>query len=726
MTQERDDSVLLISAPRFGAGGLFVLDQGSVVALDRLATQGLSERGGRLARIMSSGRVASPCGDVLEYDRSGLRRSHRVDGLGNMHDALYIEDALLVVNTAGNAVEALREDGSVTTWWQGPPRFDAWHVNCLFSDGGSVVATAFGRGVRSSAWRDANGTDGVIIRLPEETVLVSGLDKPHDPRRIDGLWVVCQSGKSQLLGFDDAGRLQKSCELGGFTRGLTYDANHLFVGESRMRQNLGGERWSRVNVLERESWKVVDAFEVPVPEIYAIVRVPRALAEGVRRSESLSSFGARPVHLGWRTTDLVPEASRRFRIEADVPPALVVNTHLKLTCRITNHSDVRIGGFGPYPVDLSYHWEGDDGLPVRQAIRFDLSQDVAPSESCDVEMIVAAPDRRGAFRLTLFLTQADVAWSNALSTEKPAQTYGVTIVDGDPVDVTDVLAPSSAMARSPGARETEGEVTLVATTHGVFSLAEGRLAIIDPLPTVSLHHDGTFLYRSIPGALPETFDRIVYDRRGAVGLRRGEGTPSGPVRAGLPSLDRPAEMPADARVHDVVVVPGALVRGLTTGFQTNPTRAREEAQLARFREMNLEPVTVWASAGSLWPAAMAVRIQAVVPPTMTAGEVVSATYQIENLGNGWLVPGKSNPVAVSYRWYDDQGKRVGRDAASLRTPLPRTLAPGEELSSTLSVLAPKRSGRFGLLVTLVQEFVGWFSDVSEASGFRADVEVAER
>ena len=182
-----------------------------------------------------------------------------------------------------------------------------------------------------------------------------------------------------------------------------------------MRQNLGGERWSRVNVLERESWKVVDAFEVPVPEIYAIARVPRALAEGVRRSESpLSSLGARSVNLGWGVTDLVPTASRRFTIEAEVPRALVVNTHLKLSCRVTNHSDMQIGSFGPHPVDLSYRWEGDDGLPVRQAIRFDLSQDVAPGESCDVEVIVAAPDRCGTFRLTLFLTQAETAWSNAL------------------------------------------------------------------------------------------------------------------------------------------------------------------------------------------------------------------------------------------------------------------------------------------------------------------------
>ncbi len=708
MTPDLDDSVLLISAPRSGAGGLFVLDQGSVVAIDRVATQGLSAREGRLARIISSGRVATPCGDVLVYDRSGLRRSYRVDGLGNMHDALYADDALLIVNTAGNAVEALHEDGSVTTWWQGPPRFDAWHVNCLFSDGGSVVATAFGRGARSSAWRDANGTDGVIIRIPDETVLVSGLDKPHDPRRIDGLWVVCQSGKSQLLGFDDEGRLQKSRDLGGFTRGLAFDADHLFVGESRMRQSLGGERWSRVNVLERESWNVVDSFEVPVPEIYAIARVPRALAEGVRRSENpLASLGARFVGLGWGVTDLVPAGSRRFTIEASVPSTLVANTHLKLSCRLTNHSDVPIGTFGPYPVDLSYRWDDDDGLPVRQAIRFDLSQDLAPGESCDVEAIVAAPDRCGTFRLTLFLTQAEIAWSNALSTES-AESHEVTIVEGTPVVVSEVLAPSAAATGTPARREAGAEVRLAATGHGVVSLADGR--VIDPLPTLSLRREGELLYRSIAGAEPGTFDLIVYDRRGAVEFRRGEGTA---VAAGAES---------DA----AVVVPDALARGLETGFRTNPTRVREEAHLARFRRLNLEPVTVWASAGSLWPAAMAVGIEAVVPRTMTAGATVPVAYRVENRGNGWIVPGKPNPVAVSYRWYDDQGKQAGRDATSVRTPLPRTLAPGDALSSTLSVLAPKRSGRFRLTVTLVQEFVGWFSDVSEASGFSTDVDVTER
>jgi uncharacterized protein DUF4915 len=751
LSHEADDC-LLISAPRPGSGGLFVLDGGSVTAIDRIATQGISVRDGRLARIISSGRIATPCGDVLVYDRDGLRRSYRIDGMGIVHDALYAMDALLIVNTAGNAIEALREDGSASTWWQGPPRYDAWHINCLASDGASVVATAFGQGAHSSAWRDPDGAGGIIIRLPEETVLVRGLDKPHDPRRIDGLWVVCQSGQSQVLGFDDDGGLQKTCTLGGFTRGLAYDARYLYVGESRLRQHSGSERWSLVNVLDRETWQVVDAFEVPVAEIYALVCAPRSLVAGARlglagapdavRSEGpLSRLSAAVRSSKWQISDMVLPGSRRFTVDADVPHTLVANSHLKLTCRITNHSDVCIDSAGPFPVDLSYRWDGADGIPVRQAIRTELPHELAPGLTCDTEMLVAVPDRCGAFGLTLCLTQADAAWPNAFATESFIS-HGVTVVEGRAISIADTLAPT-AWAGDADA-DAGDEVTLLATDCGVFVLSDGACTLVDAQPTVALRSDGTKLYRSIAGKTPAALDLVVYDRRGAVGVQRGAGTAaraSEPVAkerelvgAGVSGSarrrslrDRPHERaPSGANVRDVAVVPAALVRGLSTGFRTNPTRVREEAHLARFRELELEPVTLWASTGTLWPGAMAVVIRASVPAQMVAGEERLLSYKAANTGNGWLVPGKPHAVAASYRWYDAQGKQAGRDATSLRTPLPRTLGPGETLAGSVRVLAPKRAGHFNVLITFLQEQVAWFSDVCAASGFVAEVVVVER
>jgi hypothetical protein len=176
---------------------------------------------------------------------------------------------------------------------------------------------------------------------------------------------------------------------------------------------------------------------------------------------------------------------------------------------------------------------------------------------------------------------------------------------------------------------------------------------------------------------------------------------------------------------EVTAVPSNLLAGLMTGFGTNPTRIREEAHAARFGELGFEPLSLWASAGALPNDAMRVRIEAVVPPTMVAGSEVRVAYNAVNAGNAWLVPSKPQPVGLSYRWFDEKGKQVGRDATSARTPLPRTLGPADSISATLRVIAPRRCGRFTLSITFVQEFVAWFSDVSAQNQYSADVDVIE-
>jgi uncharacterized protein (TIGR03032 family) len=763
LTHEGDDRVLLISAPRSGAGGLFFMDGLSAVPIDRISTQGLAMRAGQLARVITSGRVATPCSDVLVYDGSGLRRTYRIDGPGNIHDALYLGDMLLLVDTAGNAIRALAQDGTLNTWWQGPALFDAWHLNCLSAEGNHVIATAFGQGSSSSGWREQSTPDGVLIRLPEETVLVRGLAKPHNPRKIDEMWVVCNSAESELLGFDDSGRLQKKCTMGGFTRGLTYDANHVFVGESRVRVRAGEKRWSCVNVLDRTSWKIIDSFEVPVPEIYALALVAPSLVAGAARGYAgdpgsvaatgpLPHLKSSPVGECWAACDLLPAGLRRFTIESDIPDVLPANSHLKVRCRIANHGDAQIDSVGPFPVDVSYRWHGADGQPVRQAIRFELPHEVAPGETCDAELIIATPNRRGAFRLNLLLAQEDVVWSDVFAGE--VRSYDVNVVEGSTVSVTEALARPLV---DVGNDDVPGQVVLIASDDGAFALVDGHLKMLDPRPTVSLRLDWPYLYRSIVGDSPGSLDLIVYDAFGVAFFRRGEGAPAqgsdwpnefsdrlareivAPgVRGAHPStvlagryVDSSA---AEARigapidktwVRDVAVIPSALLAGLAKGYDTNPTRVREEAYLARFRELRIEPVTLWPFPVALSPSAMAVRIRASVPDRMQAGAETLVSYSAQNVGNAWFVPSKQHRVATSYRWYDADRKQVGRDSTSLRTPLPRTIGPGDTWSAVMRMLAPRLIGRYTVLITLVQELTGWFSDASAASGCLVGVEVIE-
>jgi hypothetical protein len=54
---------------------------------------------------------------------------------------------------------------------------------------------------------------------------------------------------------------------------------------------------------------------------------------------------------------------------------------------------------------------------------------------------------------------------------------------------------------------------------------------------------------------------------------------------------------------------------------------------------------------------------------------------------------------------------------SMRTPLPQPIEPGQTAELALQVLPPNQPGEHSLMLTLVQEGVGWF----EEQGFAAPV-----
>jgi hypothetical protein len=59
----------------------------------------------------------------------------------------------------------------------------------------------------------------------------------------------------------------------------------------------------------------------------------------------------------------------------------------------------------------------------------------------------------------------------------------------------------------------------------------------------------------------------------------------------------------------------------------------------------------------------------------------------------------------------------------LRTPLPATLPPKGSLDVTLIVAPPDAGGCYTLVLTLVQEGIGWFDDADATSAHRTTVEV---
>jgi glycosyltransferase involved in cell wall biosynthesis len=77
----------------------------------------------------------------------------------------------------------------------------------------------------------------------------------------------------------------------------------------------------------------------------------------------------------------------------------------------------------------------------------------------------------------------------------------------------------------------------------------------------------------------------------------------------------------------------------------------------------------------------------------------------------WWTNDGTNPVNVSYHWYDQSGNIVIHDGE--RTPLRPAmecscLASGDTCEQVISVISPPHAGKYSLRVTLVQEGVQWF------------------
>jgi hypothetical protein len=437
------NDVLLVSGPRSGAGGLFVIDGSQVDMIDALACQGMTYREGLLYRIVSCNKQAVPSSDLLVYDVDGLIATHRLDGMGQVHDAVFRGDDLLIVDTSGNRVQSLSPSGEVATWWQGTPRLDAWHINCLHAESSErVLATAFGVFYAPYGWTaDLRATTGVVIELPSGNIIASGFSQPHNPRRFEDGLLVCNSLASEVLYLGPDGRLRQSIPLEGFTRGAAMDGRYLYIGESQPREQGFHLARSRVSVLDRETFEVVDRITIPVPEIYEILLVPRSSVPGlragfdgrdVRARGPLEPF-ARDRTSSWQISPRLPLDGMRARISASVPDVFEADRDVVVRCVIENLGDSRWCSAGPHPIELSYRWYDGRGSSRRDKVRVELPECIEAGSTSTVDLMVCTPGEPGLYGLTIALVQKGVGWFDEVH-ESSADSHFVVIIT-EPADV---------------------------------------------------------------------------------------------------------------------------------------------------------------------------------------------------------------------------------------------------------------------------------------------------
>jgi Domain of unknown function (DUF4915) len=268
-------------------GGVFALDNGQFSIIDRASTTGLAVSPDRslLARLAWSDhpQIDTP-GELRIYDRIGLRTYHRVDDLHEPHSAHWDGDAIVTVSTRTNALLWLNRAGTVVRRWKAPGIGDSWHLNSLTTHQGRILVSAFGCFNDDRAWLDpaVREGQGVVLDVASRQSVLNGLSAPHNPVWLDGIWMICNSARGEVLCMDENGCVRNRRVFDGWTRGLAYDESFVYVGVSAHRLRGEDAGTAFVVALTRDTLDETARWVLPSREVYDVVLMPDALVEGLR------------------------------------------------------------------------------------------------------------------------------------------------------------------------------------------------------------------------------------------------------------------------------------------------------------------------------------------------------------------------------------------------------------------------------------------------------------
>jgi uncharacterized protein (TIGR03032 family) len=226
------------------------------------------------------------------HDACYLPRSVHFTGDILVHEMALAGPQLWIVNTRFSCLCTLDHDHSFVPRWV-PPFIsavvpgDRCHLNglCLIDDE-PAYATALGLTDTARGWRENKRDGGVLLKVPDGSVVAPGLAMPHSPRWYGGhLWLL-ESGTGSLGIIDPAtGKYEPIARVPGFTRGLDFHDRFAFIGLSQVRETaiFSGlpitERYERncgvwvVDLTTGESVAFV-RFEDKMQEIFAVQVLP--------------------------------------------------------------------------------------------------------------------------------------------------------------------------------------------------------------------------------------------------------------------------------------------------------------------------------------------------------------------------------------------------------------------------------------------------------------------
>lgn len=98
-----------------------------------------------------------------------------------------------------------------------------------------------------------------------------------------------------------------------------------------------------------------------------------------------------------------------------------------------------------------------------------------------------------------------------------------------------------------------------------------------------------------------------------------------------------------------------------------------------------------------------------LPSSISSDACLLLNIECSNLGQlAWQSKGPQ-PITISYRWHDRNGRPI--IAEGLHSELPGIIAPGESCKLRIAIEPPARPGDYLVTVDLIQEGVAWFSEL---------------
>jgi uncharacterized protein (TIGR03032 family) len=179
------------------------------------------------------------------YDALFVPRASFYTGPLDLHDLVWGEnDKLYAVNTAFSCLSKFSFENSFQPIWK--PHFidqmipeDRCHLNGLALENNQPkYVTALGKTNESRAWKEKMLTDGIMMDVPTNEIIATGLPTPHTPRLYhDGLFMLL-SATGELVKMDpQTGKYDIITQLSGFLRGMDRVGDYLFIAMSKLRQS---------------------------------------------------------------------------------------------------------------------------------------------------------------------------------------------------------------------------------------------------------------------------------------------------------------------------------------------------------------------------------------------------------------------------------------------------------------------------------------------------------